>query len=290
MKKLTLPVLATALFLSACNGNDETATTNSSYENRYDSLTGVISERDSAISNFLSSFNDIERNLDSVAMKQNVITMDVEKNRGEIRSGTRERINSQIAAINNLMEQNKKKIDELNKKVKRYSLKIGQFNKMINTLNDQIAQKNNELQQLNEKLNSANAQVAQLQTSLDTMTSMNNSQSQQIASQIESMHTAFYLVGKAKDLEEKKVIDKTGGLLGMGKTSRLSADINPDNFTKIDYTKVQSIPINSKKAKIITTHPTGSYTLDKENDMITGITITQPDKFWSASKYLVVVN
>ncbi|MGZ4038226.1 MAG: hypothetical protein ACXVPQ_10395, partial [Bacteroidia bacterium] len=87
-----------------------------------------------------------------------------------------------------------------------------------------------------------------------------------------------------------KIIDKTGGLLGIGKTSRLNSEIDPGNFTKIDYTKVQSIPINSRKAKLVTTHPSDSYTWNKENDQITALTITQPEKFWSASKYLVVVN
>ncbi|MGZ3884552.1 MAG: Cbp1 family collagen-binding glycoprotein adhesin [Bacteroidia bacterium] len=288
MKKIICFAFSAMLLFTACS--NDTDSTSKVYEARYDSLNSIVAERDSAINNFLASFNDIERNLDSVAMKQNVITLNVEKNRGEIKNNTRERINSQIAAINNLMEQNKKKIDELSRKVKRYSLKISQFDKMINTLNDEIAQKNNELQSLNEQLNAANAQVAQLQTSLDTMSSMSSSQLKLIASQTESMHTAFYLVGKSKELEEKKIIDKTGGLLGIGKTSRLNSEIDPGNFTKIDYTKVQSIPINSRKAKLVTTHPSDSYTWNKENDQITALTITQPEKFWSASKYLVVVN
>ena len=44
--------------------------------------------------------------------------------------------------------------------------------------------------------------------------------------------------------------------------------------------------------KIITSHPSESYTLEKDaakKDKVKNIVITNPDKFWSASKYLVVV-
>jgi hypothetical protein len=34
-------------------------------------------------------------------------------------------------------------------------------------------------------------------------------------------------------------------------------------FTKKDYTQTTVIPVNSKRIKIVTTHPTGSFSLDK---------------------------
>ena len=76
----------------------------------------------------------------------------------------------------------------------------------------------------------------------------------------------------------------------MGKTTTASSEgINNGHFTQIDYTKVRKIDINSKKAKIITTHPTGSYKLIQSKNKVDSIIITNPDKFWSASKYLIVV-
>jgi hypothetical protein len=53
--------------------------------------------------------------------------------------------------------------------------------------------------------------------------------------------------------------------------------------------KVNTIPIDSKDAKIITSHPSDSYTLNKEKDKVVSLQITNAEKFWSASKYLVVV-
>jgi len=65
--------------------------------------------------------------------------------------------------------------------------------------------------------------------------------------------------------------------------------IKNDNFTKIDYTQISTIPVNSKKVELVTTHPDGSYKIEKNNDLVSDILITDPEKFWSASKYLVVL-
>ena len=288
MKIPLVPLLATVILLSSCNQEAEMQQKKLSYQ--LDSLTMVASSKDSTINDLLFSFNDIKQNLDSVALIQNIISTEVETPGGKFVSNTKNRINSQIASINNLLNQNKAKIAELNRKLKNNSLKINEFQKMIASLNEDISAKNMELQTLNEKLNSANTQMAQLQTSIDTLSNTSASQSKIIADQIASIHTAYYLVGKSKEMEQKKIINKTGGVLGMGKTPKLNADVNNTNFTRIDYTQVLNIPINSKKAKVITTHPTDSYMLEKENGEYTNLRIIQPDKFWSTSKYLAVLN
>lgn len=288
MKNYLTAVFAAAIILSACQSNENS---NKQYERKVDSLSSVITSKDSAVNDFLSAYDEIEQNLDSVAIKQNVISNDVHNQKGDIKD-KRERINSMIVSINQLLEQNRKQIADLNHKLKRNSSKIAQFQKTINNLNEQITQKNAELQSLNDQLAATSAHVAQLQISVDTLSSNNSTQSQEIAAQTATIHTAYYVIGKSKDLAEMKVIDKTGGLLGIGKTSTLNSDMNKSNFKQIDYTQTMTIPINSKKAKIVTSHPSDSYVLDKDTDgkEYTNLRITQPEKFWSESKYLVIVN
>ena len=38
----------------------------------------------------------------------------------------------------------------------------------------------------------------------------------------------------------------------------------------------------------MTSHPEGSYTFVKEGKVITELSITNPEEFWSVSKYLVI--
>jgi septal ring factor EnvC (AmiA/AmiB activator) len=284
MKRI-IYIAAIAMSFAACNNHQAEI---DQVNRQKDSLASIINERDSSLNDFLTSFNEIERNLDSIARKQNAISVNTEK-QGELNKSTKDRINDNITAINQLMNENRAKIAELNKKLKNAGGKIAHFETMIQTLNEQIAQKDRELASLNDKLNSLNTQVAQLQTSVDTLTRTTASQSQTIADQTAAMHTAYYVVGKSKDLQNMHVIDKTGGLLGIGKTSKLSPALDNEKFTRIDYVQVSTIPIDSKGAKVITTHPADSYTLNKENNKVVSLQITNAEKFWSTSKYLVVV-
>jgi peptidoglycan hydrolase CwlO-like protein len=284
MKKLIF-LAAMAVSITACDNRQVEI---DAMNHSKDSLAAIVNERDASLNEFLTSFNDIEKNLDSIARKQTSINVNIDK-QGELNKTAKERINDNIAAINQMMNDNRNMIDQLNKKLRNSGSKIAHFEKLIQTLNEQIAQKDRELADLNDKLNSLTTEVAQLKTTVDTLTQTTVAQNQTINDQISSMHTAYYVVGKSKDLETMKVIDKTGGLLGIGKTPKLSSNINNEKFTRIDYAQVSTIPIDSKGAKLITAHPADSYTLNKEKDKVVSISITNAEKFWSASKYLVVV-
>lgn len=256
-----------------------------------DSLMSVLDERDVSLNEFIVTFNDVERNLDSVAVRQQIIITGTEQT-GEMKKSQTTRINEEIFAINMLMDQNRKKIDELNRKLKNSSRKNIALEKAIVTLNNQLVQKDIELAALNEKLNNMNVEVTLLQTMVNSLTEVNNSQAQAISDGNTALHTAYYVVGKSKDLQESNLIDRKGGLLGMGKTSKMNSDFDNSKFTKIDYTQVSSIAVNSKDARIITTHPGDSYILENDPDdkkLTTQILITNPEKFWSVSKYLVVI-
>ena len=278
-------IAAAAFLMSACN---QAEVDKGKHEN--DSLLSVVSERDASINEFISSFNDVERNLDTVASRQHIINASTEK-KGEFRQNQKDRINTEIAAINDLMDKNRKKLSDLNRKLKNSSHKNVELEKMIATITVQLSQKDIELTALNEKLNNLNVQVAQLQTSVNTLTEEGNAKSATIANDTKELHTAYFVVAKSDELQDDKIIDRKGGLLGIGRTSKLSADFDNSKFTRIDYTVTGTITVNSEM-KIITSHPSDSYTLEmdtKDKDMVKSIVITNPEKFWSTSKYLVVV-
>ena len=287
MKKYFL-IAAAGLALYGCNTHEKEM---NALNHDRDSLMMLVNERDSSLSEFMDTYTEIEKNLDAVAQKQDIISENIDKQSKELKSNTKDRINAEIKAINDLMDKNRAKIADLNRKLKNSNSKIAGFEKMVASLNEQITQKDNELTALNNQLTSLNTQVAQLQTSVDTLSKVSSMQAETISEQTTSMHTAYYVVGKSKDLQESKIIDKTGGLLGIGKSAKLSDGFDNSKFTKIDYTQTLSIPVNSD-GKIVTTHPKDSYELDKDEkdkDKIVNVRITNPDKFWSASKYLVVI-
>ena len=292
MKTLTL-IAAVSFTLFSCNQGE----LDRSHQQK-DSLSAglaerekLLNEREKSLDEFVESFNEVERNLDCVAVRQHVIYNAADNTKGELKGGQREKINEQIKAINNLMEENRKTISQLQRKVKNSNSKNKKLEETIATLNGQIQQKDAELAALNERLAALNAKVIQLELSVDSLRTQSASQAQTIAENVAALHTAYYIVGKAKDLRDAKVIDKKGGLLGIGRTAGLDDNFNKGKFTKIDYMETKTIAVNSDNVKVITNHPPDSYKLEtdpKKKNVVTQLVISDPEKFWSVSKYLVV--
>lgn len=102
------------------------------------------------------------------------------------------------------------------------------------------------------------------------------------------MNVAYYAFGTKKELVEKNVIEKEGGVLGMGKTIKMKKDFNRDYFMKIDIRQFNQLPLNTKKAKLVTIHPDNTYHWVGEKT-VESIVIDKPDEFWKTSKYLLIV-
>jgi len=283
MKNYIFIAVASLMITTACK-TDPTKDTRAAMER--DSLLKVIDERELSVNEFISSFNEVEKNLNEVSRKQNIILSSSGK--GDLKASKKERINAEIKAINDLMDANTKALKQLKTKLNSSNTKNVQLEKTVENLNNQLNLKYFELADLNEKLNILHAQVAQLQILVDTLYNQNMAQNETINNQTAELRTAYYIVGKSNDLETFELIDKKGGLLGFGETAQLSNNLDKSMFTKIDYNETTIIPVNSKGIKIITTHPTGSFSLNKTGRMVNSIVISDPGKFWSASKYLVV--
>jgi chromosome segregation ATPase len=244
--------------------------------------------KDSTINAFLAGLNQIETNMKAVTEKQGDVA-DM-SSQHELSKDQFQRINEDITNINALMEANKTKLDELTKKLKGSNYKIKELEKTIASLQQQLEEKNTELAALNQKLGEMNITVENLNTNVKTLTAQTEDQAKTIADKTTKLNTAYYTVGTYKELETKKVLNKTGGFLGIGKNKQMVNDFKPDAFNTIDVTQTKTIELNSKTASVITTHPSSSYKIEKKDkNHVSQLVITDPDQFWKASKYLVVM-
>ena len=107
----------------------------------------------------------------------------------------------------------------------------------------------------------------------------NEAQSKTINAQDKQLNTAWYACGTEKELKGQQILVK-------GKV--LQGNFNKDYFTKIDIRVDNTIKLYSKSAKLLTTHPSSSYTLQPDANKQLTLRITDPQAFWSTSKYLVV--
>lgn len=241
-------------------------------------LNGKLSEKEAAMQEFISSFNEIQENLNAIKEKEKIVSST--SSQGDVKS-KEDQIKEDIQAIYDLMSKNKNRINSLSKKLKNSNLKLEGLEKMIENLQNSINLKDSEIAELKTKMEGLNIELSNLTTNYQEV-------EQEVVAKTEEINTAFYAIGTSKELKEKNVISKEGGFIGIGKTTKVKEDFNKEYFTKVNIEQTASINIGAKKAKIITTHPSGSYKIVGEKP-VEKIEITNAKEFWSASKYCVIV-
>ncbi len=285
MKKIKLVpffviIILTNFLLSNCGkGSDDSENSiKDSVENVSGNLNGKLNEKDAAIQELVSSFNEIQENLNSIKEKEKIISKVTSD--GDVKS-KEDQIKEDIQSIYDLMAKNKDRIGSLSKKLKNSKLQIDGLEKMIDNMQATLNLKDSEIEELKTKIEGLNVELSNLTTNYKAVENESNQKT-------EIINTAFYAIGTSKELKEKNVITKEGGIIGLGKTTKLSSDFNKDYFTKINIEKTTSINLGAKKIKILTTHPSNSYKLIGEKP-IEKLEITNTKEFWSASKYLVII-
>lgn len=289
-------IALTASLMFGCNGDKI-----EQLENQNKALSAQRSTQDSLLNDFIATFNQIESNLDLIKEKQSLIS--VQSGDAELASSSRERIIEDVQMINELLAQNENMIQELTAKSEGDALKMKELNRLVSRLRRQMTSRDEEIVSLKEELTGLNFTVESLGGRLDSMQMQNfelarvtdeqsrqiqqrdtmlSSQAATITNQEDKLNTAYYIVGTAKDLKNANIL---------AGSKKLSKDLDLSLFTQVDIRETNSVPLDSKKAKIVSIHPEGSYTLAnaEESKMLEKLEITDPDKFWRTSRYLVVV-
>jgi len=282
MKKISIVVSAALLTLFACQSKQEEAEKNplaDSLSNVNAQLNMQLSQKEAALQEFIEAFNEIQDNLNQIKEKEKIVSSNTQS--GDVKS-KQETIKEDIQAIYDLLNKNKMKVASLSKKLKDANIKMESLEKMIANLQSMIDEKDKEIESLKNKIESLNIELSNLQTSYQELAQENEVKT-------EKLYTAYYAIGTSKELKEKGVITKEGGFIGISKATKLKEDFNKDYFTKIDITKVTSILIGAKSAKLLTTHPSNSYKIIGDKKRVDRIEIINPDEFWSASKFLVII-
>ena len=108
-------------------------------------------------------------------------------------------------------------------------------------------------------------------------------------------NTAYYVVGTRQELMNKGVLVAEGprrfGLVG-GRAVAPARELDPTDFTKIDRLSDSTIVLPAGEYKIVSRQSTAYATpqVQKKGGKIAGsLKIQQPERFWSASRYLIIV-
>lgn len=289
MKKLIIMLAAVmALTVTSCDTKKEKQEQANTADVTIDSLKRVIAQTQNESNDLMGTIEQIQEGFRQINEAEGRISS--ENNQGE--GSDRQAILENMAFIQSRMQQNRELIANLREQLRTSNRNnaqmkgtleemVANFEKQLNDKSRQIDSLRNELQQRDVRIAEQDRQISALNENVTNLSSANEQKTQAMAAQEQELNTAYYVFGTKKELREQNILKRNDVLK--------SDDFNKDYFTKIDIRVTKVIKLYSKKAELKTSHPAGSYTLDKDAQGQYTLRITNPQSFWSVSRYLVIV-
>lgn len=275
--------LFTLLLSFASCKSDADADTNASSEqeaemvelrNKVAQLELESSQKDAALNEAISFFNEVQSNLAKINIKEEEIR--VRSDNPELSKDDQEWILQEIQNINFLRKQNAQSLKNLKQNLKEKDLKITELESMRDRLVMQIRAKDEQIASLQRTLADLDMEYSELFDEYQEQVEMT-------LDVLKELNTVYYAYGTLDELTANSVLVRDGGFIGIGRKTNIAANLNEKYFQKMDKTKVKEIRIVGEKPDLITDHPISSYKWDG-NKLI----ILDADKFWKISNYLVV--
>ncbi len=283
-------IFLSVVMLASCHNYKKDA---ENLQTKVDSLRTLTVQKDSTIDVFLNDFTEIQSNLDSIKKIEAMIDVPNQSER-VLNANQKERILSDLATINGLLKDNKQLIANLKSRLNNSNFKSGKLQSMVDELEQttqnleaNVKQKDAQIAELNQQVQEQSEQLMTLNQKMNDIEGYSARQLDSLRLQEAALNKAYYAVGTVGELKDQGIVEREGGILGIGSTPVISENFTADEFNQVDIRKFNYLPLNSRKADVISVHPVDSYHLSGENGADT-LYIDNPAKFWSASKYLVI--
>ncbi|MGI6243606.1 MAG: hypothetical protein ACOYJK_08770 [Prevotella sp.] len=282
MKKILLISMTLVLLVTVgCKEKKETPADYNSMEQN-DSLQKIIAQRDNEINDMMGLMNEIQEGFREISEAENRVNL-VKNGEG---ANKPQQIRESMKFISTRMKENRELINKLQKQLRESNFKGGEMKKSIEDMMQQLEEKDRQMQQLRAELDSKNIHIMELDETINNLNSDvsnlksdNDEKARKISGQDAQLNTAWYVFGNKKELREQRILVD-------GKV--LQSSFNKSYFTKIDIRSFKSVKLYSKSAKLLTMHPSSSYNLTRDANNQYVLNITNPQLFWSTSKYLVI--
>ena len=249
-----------------------------------DSLTVALSEKNMALDQAMQAIADIQEGFRAINEAEGRVSVQSQGGEGITDA---ERLKEDILFIQQKMEANRKQIAELEKKLKAGGAETANLRKVLANLQQELNDKVASIAALQGELARKNIRIAELDSAVVILTGDVNAlqeitevQQEVIEQQVDQLNTAWYVYGTIKELKEQNILNK-GEVL-------TSTEYNKNYFTEIDIRDDKVFPLYAKRAKLLTTHPAGSYEFIKDDDKQLTLCVLDPETFWSVSRYLVI--
>ena len=236
-----LSLFSVLMILASCNNEQA----KQEEKLRQDSLLQV--QQDSLMNVFHGELEAIASKVKEVNAKNGIFNLDTSENKVL----SKETILSQVESLDQLLSSNQNQLNDLYKRMRDSKLNTEQLESKIKEMQETIAQREAYIDKLVKMLEDKDIKIDQILASVDSMRVTNIGLTEEVIKMDEEMHQVYYVVGEAKELKEKGITTKEGGLMGLGGSKKLDVSkLDISLFKMVDERDLTSIPLFSKKAKV----------------------------------------
>lgn len=288
MKKIKFLVIALVAMtlMPACSNKaeQEEATREDSINTELnDSLATAMAEKDS----LMALMNDISDGMNQLKELQDVVSV---RNLSGETPDRKAQLRSDMELLQKSVAERKKRLEDLEKRLTQSRNYNDEMRKTIETMKKQLENQQSTIDDLTQQLAQAHIVINTLNTRVDSLNTVNTEVREEKARAQEEtvrvtneMNVCYYVIGNKKELKNHHIIE-TGFLK---KTKIMEGEFERSYFTKADKRTLNVIPLHSKKAKLLSKHPQGTYQLVDDGN-VKSLHITDAARFWELSNYLIV--
>jgi cell division protein FtsB len=295
---LTLAVAAVAL--AACDRSKE------QLEKTLAQVQQISAEKDSLLKDVMETSQFIaDVNSELAKVRSRTAGRPVQGTAGEMESNLtpsqqREAIKARVAELTQRLNESESRLTASRNRVRdltannaQLATQLAGYDSTIASFKRIIDNQKVEIASLTEQVNALQAENVTLKQEKVVLTAQNDTLATEKAALTTEKNTVYYVIGTEDELFKKGIIAKQGGLFGLGKTAVPGAALNPADFTVVDRTQVMEIafPKPDKAYKIVSRQDLSALATapDKSNRIKGGLKITDAEKFWGPSKFLILM-
>lgn len=211
----------------------------------------------------------------------------------EERAATMARIQLVVARLDSMQTQlaaTRSRAASLAKHDAKLAKQLSEYENTIAGLRQNMEQQKAEFQEM---LDKQNAQIVALTGQVDTLNMVRTALVDTVGQLTTEKNTAYYVVGTRDELIKKGILVQEGKKFLVFGAHRYEPARSLDStaFTRIDRLRDTTIPLPAGRYQIVSRHDPSLATPNATKDgKVSGeLTISQPERFWSASRYLIVV-
>jgi chaperonin cofactor prefoldin len=290
MRKSML-LIAVAVLASACVSKSE-------YDRQLAQSAALSAEKDSLLSEVVATsrfISDVNGEIEKVQTGQPVQARDGEMEtlspteaRAQLVTRVQE-LTARVKLAEDRMSQSRRRIAALTAGNESMTTR---FDSTVASFQALVEQQKQEVAALVEQVTSLTSQNVQLRDQNTALTAEGEALRADRDALTLEQNTVYWIVGTQDDLLRRGIIERRGGMLGIGRTTILSRTLNAEEFTAVDRRDFLDItlPDANKTYRMVSPNDvTGLESPPQDNRFKGAYRIANPTTFWRTSRFLVFV-